>query len=80
MIGNRREEDQADIWLREHDPYYLSKSKDKKKLLSRNYDTPEQEHRRVQMELPFSSLSMSQMLEVGMEVKTDAGGGFSGNI
>lgn len=32
------------------------------------------------MELPFSSLSMSQMLEVGMEVKTDAGGGFSGNI
>ncbi len=32
------------------------------------------------MELPFSSLSMSQMLEVGIEIKTDAGGDFSGNI
>ena len=78
MIGNRREEDQADLWLREHDPYYLDKSNSKKKKLERFYETPE--HRRVQMELPFSSLSMSQMLEVGIEVKTDAGGGFSGNI
>ena len=76
MIGNRREEDQADLWLREHDPYYLDKSNSKKKKLERFYETPEQEHRRVQMELPFSSLSMSQMLEVGI----DAGGGFSGNI
>ena len=31
MIGNRREEDQADLWLREHDPYYLDKSNSKKK-------------------------------------------------
>ena len=64
MIGNRREEDEADKWLREHDPYYLDKSHSKKKKLERFYETPEQ----------------SQMLEVGMEVKTDAGGGFSGNI
>lgn len=51
MIGNRREEDQADLWLREHDPYYLDKSHSKKKKLERFYETPEQEHRRVQMEL-----------------------------
>lgn len=51
MIGNRREEDQADLWLREHDPYYLDKSNSKKKKLERFYETPEQEHRRVQMEL-----------------------------
>ena len=80
MIGNRREEDLADLWLREHDPYYLDKSNSKKKKLERFYETPEQEHRRVQMELPFSSLSMSQMQEVGIEIKTDAGGGFSGNL
>lgn len=33
MIGNRREEDQADLWLREHDPYYLDKSNSKKKKI-----------------------------------------------
>ena len=44
MIGNRREEDQADLWLREHDPYYLDKSNSKKKKLERFYETPEQEH------------------------------------
>lgn len=53
MIGNRREEDQADLWLREHDPYYLDKSNSKKRKLERFYETPEQEHRRVQMELPL---------------------------
>lgn len=80
MIGNRREEDHALLARDPLDPYYLDKSHSKKKKLERFYETPEQEHRRVQMELPFSSLSMSQMLEVGIEVKIDAGGGFSGNI
>ena len=44
MIGNRREEDQADLWLREHDPYYLDKSNSKKRKLERFYETPEQVH------------------------------------
>ncbi len=79
MVGNRREEDLADTWLREHDPYYLSKGCNKKKLLSRNYETPEQEHRRTQVEIPFTSLSLSQMQEVGMEVKGE-GGSYEGSL
>ena len=71
MIGNRREEDQADIWLRENDPYYTDKRSNKKRSINNPYETPEQEHRRAQVEIPFTALSMSQMLEVGMDVKSD---------
>ena len=30
MSKFRREEDEADKWLREHDPYYTSSDRDKK--------------------------------------------------
>ena len=35
-----REEDEADKWLREHDPYYLDKSNFKRKHEDRPYETP----------------------------------------
>jgi hypothetical protein len=41
-----RKEDDADLWLREHDPYYLSKNKYKSKMIDNPYETPEQEKRR----------------------------------
>ena len=31
----RREEDEADKWLREHDPYYTSSDRDKRKKIGR---------------------------------------------
>lgn len=66
-----REEDEADRWLREHDPYYEYKGRDKKSMLSHPYDTPKQEIRKNQQEIPLSNLSMSQMYEIGGEI-TDA--------
>lgn len=43
MSKFRREEDEADKWLREHDPYYTSSDRDKRKKMSNPYETPEQE-------------------------------------
>lgn len=62
-----REEDEADKWLREQDPYYLDKSNFKRKHEDRPYETPKQEARRRDMEIPFSSLSLNQSKEAGIE-------------
>lgn len=59
-----RKEDEADKWLREHDPYYLDTTVGKKKSISHPYETPKQEARRRDMEIPFSSLSYKQSLEI----------------
>lgn len=58
----RREEDQADLWLRENDPYYADPRKNKRKRLSNPYDTPEQERRRREAEIPISNLSGYQRI------------------
>lgn len=58
-----RKEDEADLWLREHDPYYLSKSKGKKNTTSNPYETPEQEKRRREIEIPISNLNSSQRVQ-----------------
>lgn len=63
MSRFRREEDQADKWLREHDPYYTDPDKNKKKRLSHPYETPEQERRSREMEIPVSSLNSSQRVQ-----------------
>ncbi len=70
-----REEDVADRWLREHDPYYEYKSRDKRSMLDRPYDTPRQEKRKNQQEIPLSSLSMKQTLEIGGEITNALFGG-----
>lgn len=54
MSKFRREEDEADKWLREHDPYYTSSDRDKRKKMSNPYETPEQEKRRRETEIPLS--------------------------
>lgn len=63
MSKFRREEDEADKWLREHDPYYLDKSNSKKKKLERFYETPEQEKRRRETEIPLSNLNSYQRVQ-----------------
>ena len=63
MSKFRREEDMADIWLRDHDPYYTNPDKNKKKRLSHPYETPEQERRKREMEIPISSLNSSQRVQ-----------------
>lgn len=64
MSFYRREEDEADKWLREHDPYYTDKSRSKRDKLLRPYDTPEQEHRRSGIEIPLSNLNSSQLVQI----------------
>ena len=59
----RRKEDEADKWLREHDPYYTTKDRWKKKK-GAYYENPEQEHRRYSIEIPFSSLSKKQKSDI----------------
>lgn len=60
----RREEDEADKWLREHDPYYSDRGKNKRKKVSHPYETPDQEERRRNMEIPISSLNAKQRLQL----------------
>lgn len=52
----KREEDPADKWLRENDPYYTAKGKVKRKE-EYPYLTPDQEVRRKRKEVPISGLS-----------------------
>lgn len=58
-----RDEDIADKWLREHDPYYTDTKRNKRKKKECLYDTPQQERRRREMEIPISSLSRSQRVQ-----------------
>lgn len=67
MIGNRREEDQADLWLREHDPYYLDKSNSKKKKLERFYETPEEE--KLLREYAKNTRNSYNIIEAGGELE-----------
>lgn len=59
----RRNEDEADKWLRENDPYYTSPEKNKRKKILHPYDTPEQERRRREVEIPISNLNSSQKVQ-----------------
>ena len=63
MSKFRREEDEADRWLREHDPYYTSPEKNKRKKITYPYETPEQERRRKEAEIPVSNLNSSQRVQ-----------------
>lgn len=63
MSKFRREEDEADKWLREHDPYYTASQRDKRKMVDNPYETPEQERRRREMEIPISNLNSSQRVQ-----------------
>lgn len=63
-----RNEDEADRWLREHDPYYSDSSRNKRDKYGVYYETPEQERRRREMEIPLSNLSMKQALNIGVAI------------
>ncbi len=60
----RREEDEADKWLREHDPYYSNLKNNKRKNVKYAYETPEQERRRKEMEIPISNLNSKQRVQL----------------
>lgn len=64
MAKRIRKEDEADLWLRKHDPYYASTKKNKRSKEEYPYETPEQEHRRRQIEIPISNLNSSQRREL----------------
>lgn len=53
-----REEDAADKWLREHDPYYTSTNKRKSRKEKYPYEAPEMERQRKRKEICFSDLSL----------------------
>lgn len=63
MSKFRHEEDEADKWLRKHDPYYTSPDRDKRKKIDRPYETPEQEKRRRETEIPLSNLNSYQKVQ-----------------
>ena len=71
MSKFRREEDEADKWLREHDPYYTDPSRSKIYNYENYYLTPEMERKRLEKEIPFSNLSVSQAQSAGLEIDTD---------
>lgn len=72
-----RKEDSADLWLREHDPYYSDKNRSKRRGLKYPYDTPEQEKRRITAEIPISNLNDSQKISFkNMAGAYDDGGNF----
>lgn len=58
-----RDEDDADRWLREHDPYYSSKAKNKVQKTKYPYDTIEMEHRRTAIEIAISNLNSAQRVQ-----------------
>lgn len=60
----RREEDEADKWLREHDPYYSNPKNNKRKKEKYVYETPEQERRRKETEIPISNLNSKQRVQL----------------
>ena len=60
MSKFRREEDEADKWLRKHDPYYTSPDRDKRKKIDRPYETPEQEKSRRETEITLNNLNSYQ--------------------
>lgn len=64
MGAKLRKEDEADKWLREHDPYYTSTAKNKMKKEKYPYETPELERQRMRKEIPFSSLSLKHKKEI----------------
>lgn len=55
-----RREDEADKWLREHDPYYSDTTKNKRRKEKYPYETVEMEHRRSNIEIPISNLNKAQ--------------------
>lgn len=78
MAKRIRKEDDADRWLREHDPYYASTKKNKKTKEKYPYDTPEQEHRRTRAEIPLSNLTSRQRQELKSVLGSyDEGGEFN---
>ena len=60
----RRVEDEADKWLREHDPYYTSKNGHKRKKRNNVYITPRQEESIARLEISFSHLSKRDMVRL----------------
>ena len=60
----RREEDEADKWLRKHDPYYTDRSGHKSKKISNPYDTARMERSKAEAEIPFSNLTKSQRVQM----------------
>lgn len=78
MAKSARKEDEADLWLRDHDPYYTDTEKNKRKKITHPYETPEQEHRRLRTEIPLSNLNSSQRQELkGVLGAYDEGGEFN---
>jgi len=63
MSRLRREEDEADKWLRDNDPYYTDPDRNKKKRVGAYYETPEQERRRREAEIPISNLNSFQRVQ-----------------
>jgi hypothetical protein len=52
----KRDEDEADKWLRENDPYYTDMSRGKSHKLKHPYYTPDQEVARARKEIAISQL------------------------
>lgn len=72
-----RKEDDADKWLREHDPYYSDKSGHKSKKVEYSYDTARMERTKAEIEIPFSNLNKSQKVQIKDCVGVfDEGGNF----
>lgn len=78
MTKRAIKEDEADKWLREHDPYYSSKNGHKRKQQKYPYTTARQEETRQRIEIPLSSLSKKDKVQLkGVLGAFDEGGEFN---
>lgn len=57
----KRGEDEADKWLRLHDPYYTDMSRGKSNKIRNPYLTPDQEVARARKEIPISQLGEADL-------------------
>lgn len=60
----RRSEDDADKWLREHDPYYTDKNGHKSSKIGYPYDTARMARTKAEIEIPISNLTKYQRVQV----------------
>ena len=63
-MSNRELDELTEKWLRDNDPYYTDKRKNKRQLIEYNYETYRQRKYRRMKEIEFNRLFFNRLLEL----------------